>query len=405
MNAQDYLNRGNELFEQNNFDGAIYEYTEALKIDPNFAIAKNYLSNAYFNRGLASYRNGDANKAISDITKAIKYNPNDASFYGARGTIYNGIENWEGVIKDFSEVIRLEPTSTAYFSRAGAYHKKSREYTKKGDIENVLKCLDLAIEDQELAVEHDPTNDDFKKMLELMKSERGKRKSVEEYQKRTFGTTALQERERGRQRERETQREYERETERKYNALREEREQKEREHQEWLASEEGQKWQAEENRKKEEEAERQQIAVKENAERQVKAEKRQRNKKIRNTIIRCIIGLIFGSGIGFLLVGGAYDFIFTFSSMLTGSVIGAVVGVLICFFSGKNSERIGVSIGMGVGIGIISYAIIMAVYVLIVNDGTFTFLVNLLTGAIIGAVGGAIGGVILGLFGGIFRDK
>jgi tetratricopeptide (TPR) repeat protein len=181
MDAQEYFNRANEFFNQNDFDRAIADYTESLRLQPDMEAAKNNLSNAYFNRGLASFRKGDSNRAIADLTEAAALNPNDVQIYGARGTINNQVGNHDGVINDFTEVIRLEPTVMAYITRSGAYHEKSNASLAAGDNNSYFKYKDLQIKDNEAALQIDPADKNLQKMLELTISEREHRKQTCEY--------------------------------------------------------------------------------------------------------------------------------------------------------------------------------------------------------------------------------
>ena len=185
MDAQEYFNRGNEFFDNDDFDRAIADYTEALRLKPDMAEAKNNLSNAYFNRGIASLQKGDNNRAIADITEAASLNPKNAQIYGARGWIKNQIGDFDGVINDYTEVIRLEPAATAYAQRAGAYHEKSKEALHAGDHNGFLKYKNLQIKDLEAALRFNPIDKELQemvqKMLELAISERDLRKSGFEF--------------------------------------------------------------------------------------------------------------------------------------------------------------------------------------------------------------------------------
>ncbi len=53
-----------------NFNAAIQEYTQAIRLNPSY-------SEAYYNRAIAYYRIGNMNQAISDMQTAINLNPND----------------------------------------------------------------------------------------------------------------------------------------------------------------------------------------------------------------------------------------------------------------------------------------------------------------------------------------
>ena len=50
------------------FYGAIKDYTEALKLDPNLAVS-------YYNRGQIHYRMGRFSVAIEDLKKAVELDP------------------------------------------------------------------------------------------------------------------------------------------------------------------------------------------------------------------------------------------------------------------------------------------------------------------------------------------
>ena len=52
------------------YDRAIQDYDQAIRLNPNYASAFN-------NRGLAYVNKGDNDRAIQDYDQAIKLNPND----------------------------------------------------------------------------------------------------------------------------------------------------------------------------------------------------------------------------------------------------------------------------------------------------------------------------------------
>ncbi len=58
-----YYNRGNLRFAQQDITGAITDYTEALRLQPD-------LADAYFNRGLAYLKAGDEKRGRADLSKA-----------------------------------------------------------------------------------------------------------------------------------------------------------------------------------------------------------------------------------------------------------------------------------------------------------------------------------------------
>ena len=66
------------LQEKGDFDKAIADYTQAIRLDPKDA-------EAHFGRGCSYSKKGDHDKAIADFTDAIRLNPKHADAYHNRG--------------------------------------------------------------------------------------------------------------------------------------------------------------------------------------------------------------------------------------------------------------------------------------------------------------------------------
>ena len=75
--AAEYNNRGNDYLDNGDYDRAIADYTQAIRLDPNDAWA-------YNNRGSAYYNKGDWDRAIADFTQAVRIDPNFANPYRHR---------------------------------------------------------------------------------------------------------------------------------------------------------------------------------------------------------------------------------------------------------------------------------------------------------------------------------
>ena len=63
----------------------------------------------YNNRGTAYRKNGDWERAIADYTEAIRLDPKYTHAYNNRGTAYGGKGDMGRAIADLTEAIRLEP--------------------------------------------------------------------------------------------------------------------------------------------------------------------------------------------------------------------------------------------------------------------------------------------------------
>ena len=80
--------------------GAIADYNEAIKRNPNDPYA-------YHSRGNARYELGDNQGAIDDFNQAIKRNPNLAEHYIGRGLAYAVLGNKLQGISDLQQAVKL----------------------------------------------------------------------------------------------------------------------------------------------------------------------------------------------------------------------------------------------------------------------------------------------------------
>ena len=80
--AKDYYNRGMARFEKGETDGAISDFTKAIKKRPRYGMA-------YYYRAMAYHRKKEYDKAIADYTRAIEIDPQRfAVAYAERALIY-----------------------------------------------------------------------------------------------------------------------------------------------------------------------------------------------------------------------------------------------------------------------------------------------------------------------------
>ena len=64
----------------------------------------------YFNQGIVNSHESNYDKAIEDYTQAIKLDPNPAYAYNNRGTVKLKLGDYQGAIKDYDKAIELDPT-------------------------------------------------------------------------------------------------------------------------------------------------------------------------------------------------------------------------------------------------------------------------------------------------------
>lgn len=171
IDAQYFLKIGIEEFSQNQFDRAIVNFTEAIKLKPKLLTAYNnrcltniYLENysraiedcssalqiqpnsdlAYLDRGLAYYRLGQYTKAIDDYNSVLKIKPYIAEAYYNRGLIKTAEKEYLSAIEDYDRAL----TQIAQIDRiqlANIYNSRGLAHLGLNHLHQAMSDLDLAV--------------------------------------------------------------------------------------------------------------------------------------------------------------------------------------------------------------------------------------------------------------------
>jgi Zn-dependent protease with chaperone function/Tfp pilus assembly protein PilF len=144
---QDSLNsRAYEHLQNREFDKAIKDYTELLRIKPGYI-------KALYGRGDAYYYNENFELAIADYTDIIKIKPNEFDAHNTLGVIYYAVGEFDQAIAAFTATLELKPDYLeALDNRATVYAKKG-EYSR-------------AIADWEAILQIDPEADEIRQKIE-----------------------------------------------------------------------------------------------------------------------------------------------------------------------------------------------------------------------------------------------
>jgi tetratricopeptide (TPR) repeat protein len=133
--SDDLLERGRKKQEQEDYAGAIADYTEFLKSNPNDV-------EAYSNRGFARAMTNDLPGAIQDFNRAIEISPNNADAYNARGNVNAMAGNLSASIRDFNRAIRCNRNfADAYYNRAISRHSLGDRRGAKSDLSQAAKLF------------------------------------------------------------------------------------------------------------------------------------------------------------------------------------------------------------------------------------------------------------------------
>ncbi len=118
-----FTNRGLAYKRKGQWDRAIADYDEAIRLKPDFVFA-------FTNRGNAYYYKGQFDRAIADFSNAIRLNPGLAEAFGNRGNVYRKKGQFDRAIKDYNKAIGLNPGSAQIFADRGLTYEKKGELTQ-----------------------------------------------------------------------------------------------------------------------------------------------------------------------------------------------------------------------------------------------------------------------------------
>jgi serine/threonine protein kinase len=118
--AMAYNNRGTAYHNLQQYRQAIADYDRAIELNPGY-------TTAYNNRGSAYYSLGDYHKAIADFDRVIALTPQNASAYNNRGTAYHDLQEYQRAIADYDQALALDPGYSPARTNREASLRKLRE--------------------------------------------------------------------------------------------------------------------------------------------------------------------------------------------------------------------------------------------------------------------------------------
>ena len=139
-----YYNRGNLFYNQGNdlkwqakqseaiikFNQAISDYTVTINFYKNAKDLEGFpdaYHNAYYNRGLCKYDKGQYNEAIPDYDEAIKLNPGFMWAYYAKGYAHFMMDEYDKAFQEFAKVLNSELDSYARYGMGVVFAQKGQD--------------------------------------------------------------------------------------------------------------------------------------------------------------------------------------------------------------------------------------------------------------------------------------
>jgi len=107
-----YYASGRKREENGDLEGAIKDYSKAIKLSPNNQFILN-------SRGVAKSNNGDASGAIKDFTKALGIAPHDPLILMNRGLAKSDLKDYQGAIDDYTKALEINPQDALAYKNRG----------------------------------------------------------------------------------------------------------------------------------------------------------------------------------------------------------------------------------------------------------------------------------------------
>jgi tetratricopeptide (TPR) repeat protein len=102
-------------------------------------LSKKNLANTYSNRGLGYLRSQQFDRAMSDLNESLRLNPESAFALDNRGDVHREQGRLDKALLDYNAAIRLDPTfSASYLNRALTFEKMGNLESARADFEAVL---------------------------------------------------------------------------------------------------------------------------------------------------------------------------------------------------------------------------------------------------------------------------
>jgi len=138
-NPVSYLNLGNAAIARNQFAEAIRQYEAALKLAPQYGIARINIARSYKGWGLdEGKRNQNLPRAAELLEKALEYGMNDAGTYLDLGAAYGMMGQNEKAVANFEKSVQLDPQNRS------AWRNLSIAYRATGNIAKAEECAKRA---------------------------------------------------------------------------------------------------------------------------------------------------------------------------------------------------------------------------------------------------------------------
>ena len=131
--ATAYLERGKTWFLMEEYDKALADFNESLRLVPDNP-------DAIVTRGRFWMDRRDYDKAVADLSRAIQNSMELEAAFRNRAICWEMKKEWDKALADYSEAIRISPKKGLYYNKRGQIHRQ------KGDMDRAKEDFSKAKE-------------------------------------------------------------------------------------------------------------------------------------------------------------------------------------------------------------------------------------------------------------------
>jgi tetratricopeptide (TPR) repeat protein len=150
--AAAYNHRGRAYGRKEDYDRAIADLDQAIRLDPKYAGTGTQfgLSVTYYSRAVTYVHRQEFDRAIADLDQAIRFDAKNALLYASRGSVYGNKGDYERAVADYDRAIRLDPKQQHWADFAGvgavAYSDRAEAYEGNNDPDHALADFEQALQ-------------------------------------------------------------------------------------------------------------------------------------------------------------------------------------------------------------------------------------------------------------------
>lgn len=140
--AQQHVAAAQKLADEQNYDAAIDEYTAALTVmrsQSRVVATESVNADVLFQRGVAYLNQGFPDTAAADFSEVLRMRPDFGAAYAKRGEAYAKLGDLYKAVRDCTDAMRYEPEC------AVAYRYRGQCYVARGQFDRAVADLDRAI--------------------------------------------------------------------------------------------------------------------------------------------------------------------------------------------------------------------------------------------------------------------